>query len=128
MSGSAESFETRRPAMSDSPWFWVLLFSLAGLVALVVISPQYAKRQRRLEMQYQAREEMTRRQLTGEPRARDPGDEGEAPPPAPGDLIIPLWPLELALVVVGGLAGRMLWQSRVSSRVESDAVDRGAPP
>jgi hypothetical protein len=127
MSEPSDALRPKRPAVTDSPWFWVLLFSLAGLAALLLISSQYAKRQRRLEMQYQARQEMTRRQVTGEPKARASGEEGDAAPPAPGELIIPLWPVAVALVVVAAVAARMLVRSRATAAAAID-TQRGAPP
>jgi hypothetical protein len=97
---------------SDSPWFWALLFSTGAFVALALIAPQYAQRQRRLEMQFQARREVTRRQMAGERVARAPGSEGEAPPPALGELIIPLWPLALAAASFTAVSAAMFWRDR----------------
>jgi hypothetical protein len=74
--------------------------------------PRYAARQRRLEMQYRAREEIVRRQAAGESAAREPGREGDAPPPAAGELIIPLWPLAVPLVTLMAVAAALLWRSQ----------------
>jgi hypothetical protein len=93
--------------ITDSPWFWAMLFCAVGVVLLLVISPRYAPRQRRLEMQYRAREEMLRRGAEGETAPRPAGQEGAAPPPAPGELIIPLWPL-VAVFTLGMLASAAL--------------------
>ncbi|HEX4132885.1 MAG TPA: hypothetical protein VHZ24_22820 [Pirellulales bacterium] len=43
-----------RPA--DSPWFWVLIFGAAALVALAAIAPKHQQRQARLERMAQQRE------------------------------------------------------------------------
>src|SRR5947209_3780978 len=91
MSESPHKSRAAQPAITDSPWFWVAIFSAAGVMFLVAFSPKYAARQRRLEMQYYARQEITRRQVEGSGPAHGPGQE--AAPPAPGELIIPLWPL-----------------------------------
>ena len=116
-------------AVADSPWFWVMIFCAAGVVFLLVISPQYGKRQRRLEMQYYARQEIERRQVEGTPAVRPQGAEGSAPPPAAGELIIPLWPI--GRVVRGRVryfSPRCLWRGRrhVSSH-PANAADRGPP-
>jgi hypothetical protein len=117
---------TARP-ITDSPWFWALVFSAAGLVCVLVIMPQYEKRQRRLEMQYMAREEILRRQAEGEPAAREAGQEGEAAPPAVGELIIPIWPLASLCVAGMGLASYMLWKSRfAAARYEEPSQSGGA--
>lgn len=90
MSELSHSANSKPPAITDSPWFWVMLFSTASLVALALIAPKYSMRQRQLEMQYQAREETLRRNVESD----HPADDAPTiAPPAPGDLIIPLGPL-----------------------------------
>ncbi len=126
MPGSSQ-LSVARP-ITDSPWFWLLVFSAAGLVCVLVIMPQYAKRQRRLEMQYMAREEILRRQAEGEPAAREAGEEGEAVPPAVGELIIPIWPLASVCVAAMGLASYMLWKSRSAVRQAEEPSHPGGVP
>lgn len=41
--------------LSDSPWFWLLLFSATAIFALLVVSPKYVRRQGRLIRQFEAR-------------------------------------------------------------------------
>ncbi len=110
MSGSPRQSRQALSALTDSPWFWVLLFSAAGIVFLLAFSPKYAERQRRLEMQYYARQEIARRQVEGTDEARQPGQEGAAPPPAAGELIIPLWPLLLVFGAMFAFSAARLWQ------------------
>ncbi|MEX0713722.1 MAG: hypothetical protein WD278_15390 [Pirellulales bacterium] len=43
-------------SISDSPWFWLFVFGGMGLVALVTVSPKYARRQERLERMHQTRQ------------------------------------------------------------------------
>lgn len=101
-----------------------MVFCAAGLLFLLAIWPQYAARQRRLEMQYLARKEIVRRDVAGESPARAVGDEGEAPPPAPGELIIPLWPLLVPLAVLGALSATFVWRGR---RRAADLARRTQP-
>ena len=89
-----------------------MLFAGMGVVSLVVISPKYSKRQGRLELQYQARQEIARRQVEGTGARREPGQEGNAPPPAPGELLIPLWPLIVGSSSLFFLAVVMLYRDR----------------
>ena len=66
-----------RPAPTDSPWFWLMLFSAAGLIVLVIVWPKYSARQGRLELQFRATQEATRRKVEGTPVTREPGEEGD---------------------------------------------------
>jgi hypothetical protein len=84
---------------------------------LAAIGPRYAARQRRLEMQFRAREEILHRQATGDAAARPPGAEGEALPPAPGELIIPLWPVLALVAALGALSAGLLWRSRLRASI-----------
>lgn len=101
-----------RPGPADSPWFWVMVFSAAGLVVLVVAWPKYAQRQARLELQYHASQEVARRRVEGEAAARQPGREGDLPPPAPNELLVPLWPIGAILVLVLGVSAGMYLRPR----------------
>jgi hypothetical protein len=88
-----------KPPVTDSPWFWVLLFSVVGLLAVAAISGQYGKRQARLERQYQARERVAGGTV-GEPDQRDYA--------TPDSTLIPLWPLAVVLVGVAIASAMML--------------------
>jgi hypothetical protein len=101
-----------RAPITDSVWFWLALFSLGGIVAVLLIEQQYRPRQRRLEMQYRAQEEILRRQAAGEATARPVGEEGDAPPPTDRELIIPLWPLIAACLLVFASSVYMIWRER----------------
>ena len=112
--------------ITDSPWFWVAVFCAAGMMFLLVIGPQYAARQRRLEMQYLARQEIMRRQAEGENAARAVGQEGDAAPPAVGELIIPLWPLLLGVTALFSISAVILWRGRQRAN-RAGRAGRGEP-
>jgi hypothetical protein len=42
--------------MTDSPWFWVYLFTTAALIALALIGPKFAARQAQIEREFQGRQ------------------------------------------------------------------------
>ena len=42
--------------MTDSPWFWIYLFSTAGLALLIVFGPKLYSRQAQIEREFQARQ------------------------------------------------------------------------
>jgi len=43
-------------SVTESPWFWVMLFSLAGLAALATIGPKFEQREQVIETKFHARE------------------------------------------------------------------------
>jgi hypothetical protein len=84
---------TEKPPVTDSPWLWVLLFAVVGLILLGVISGQYGKRQARLERQYQARERIADDEL-GDEAAADPARRAYS---SPEKTLVPIWPLAVLL-------------------------------
>ena len=89
--------------ITDSPWFWVLLFSVVGLMALAAISGQYGKRQARLERQYQARERVA------ENAVDDPAQREFS---TADNTLIRLMPLAAVLGAVAAVAAVMLFRER----------------
>lgn len=104
---------------TDSPWFWILAFSLMGLFALAVIGGKYSRRQANIERNYQARERVAER-VTAEaqavnnsvaaPRIND--SEAQREYASPGNRLIPVWPLAILLGLVSIAAAVMLYRSR----------------
>ncbi|HEY5312907.1 MAG TPA: hypothetical protein VIK18_10330 [Pirellulales bacterium] len=87
--------------LGDSPWFWLLLFAVVGLAALVVIGPKHVRRQQRLVRMQHARENVAagHRGTPPEPAADRPQDDVS---------VLPLVSLFGLLLVVGsaGLLAR----------------------
>jgi hypothetical protein len=46
----------RPPPVTDSPWFWLMLFGSVALVMLAAVEPKFARRQERLERMQQSRQ------------------------------------------------------------------------
>ena len=104
-----------RTAITDSPWFWVLAFSLMALVALVAVGGKYGRRQTQLELQYQARQRVAERivaenNLADEARNDTQTDRRQFS--SPGQNLIPLWPLAILLVLVSVFSIVMLSRGR----------------
>jgi hypothetical protein len=102
--------------LTDSAWFWVLLFSLVGLLALVAMSPKYGRRQANIERQYQARERVAEK-ITAEnnPDASARIDDLDARRPyvaTTSEKLIPIWPLAVLLALVSLVAAVMLVRSQ----------------
>jgi hypothetical protein len=107
--------DTRAAPLTDSPWFWVLAFSLMAMLALVAIGTKYARRQTRLELQYQARERIAeRRAAANNPVTAERIDDrsGGREFASPGDNLIPLWPLAILLFLIAAFSAAMLSRGR----------------
>jgi hypothetical protein len=101
--------------LTDSPWFWVLAFSLMALLALGAIGGKYGRRQTRLELQYQARERVAERRAAENNPAAAERINDQATRRAfasPGDNLIPLWPLAAILVLISIFSAVMLGRAR----------------
>ena len=99
--------------ITDSLWFWLLLFSSIAVVALLVIGGKYVKRQAGIERKYQARERLAQQATSGAPLASSTAEGGGYS--QPGRNLIPLWPLAIVLAVVALVSGVMLTRSRAQS-------------
>lgn len=100
---------------TDSPWFWMLVFSTTAAVGMAAIAPKFAVRQARLESRWAGREqaatERARRAAGLAPTdladdARDPDDEPRR--------VVPLWPLAIAAGIAAVVSAAMLrreWSS-----------------
>ena len=106
-------------SITDSPWFWVLIFSVMGLLALAVIGGKYGRRQANIERQYQARERVAEK-LAAEnnPAAADRIENSDARRAyaTPGDQLVPIWPLAILLGLVVVVAAAMLYRGRRGRR------------
>ena len=56
---------SRKKSITESPWYWVYLFSTAVLIAIVLLGPKIIERQTIDERNYQARQR-TYQQASGE--------------------------------------------------------------
>jgi hypothetical protein len=105
------------PPLTDSGWFWALMFSLMALVAIAVIGPKWDWRQRQLEGRYLGREQAAaERQRRAE--GLDPVDLAETATDreavAPGR-IVPAWTLVTVAVAAAAGSAAMLWRERRGS-------------
>lgn len=104
--------------LTDSPWFWLLLFSTFALAALVTIGPKYSLRQGGIETRFQNRE--TAGAWQGEEIESSAAIESTRLPQAPGErnLRVSLRPLfvGIGVLVAVGLIGVSLLQLRRGAR------------
>ena len=123
----AENHDSRSDRVTDSPWFWALVFSLMSLVALVAIAPKFDVRQRQVEGRFLGREQSARereRRTAG----LEPVDLAEAARP-PEEVarprIVPLWTLATAAAAGTAVSGWLLYRERSRRLPErTDVVSR----
>jgi hypothetical protein len=95
-----------RAPITDSPWFWLCLFSGAALLAIAAIGPKYARRQERIERKFQMREHVVERRAAGD---TNPEDDVFTPPER---IAATLWPIAALLAVVFVGSATMLVRHR----------------
>jgi hypothetical protein len=104
--------------VTDSPWFWALLFSLMALVGLGLISPKFDIRQRQIEGRFlgrqQAAEERARR-AAGLPPV-DLAEQAQERDAVAPKRIVPLWTLATLAAVAAGGSALMLRREILAAR------------
>jgi hypothetical protein len=113
--------------ITDSPWFWVMMFSLMALGALVAIGGKYGRRQAAIERQYQSRTRVAEQQAGATNSPANTRLEGPIPSrdfASPSDTLIPLWPLAVVLILIVVFALIMLVRGR--GRTGSLVVERAS--
>jgi hypothetical protein len=100
------------PSITDSPWFWLMLFSLAGLAALFTVGPKFEKREAGIEEKFHARERALGREAFD--KLPDDATPPQTTPPqttAPQTEPMPAWkpiftltPIALVLLAVAGVS------------------------
>ena len=103
--------DTTRPPLTDSPWFWLIVFSFSALGGLLAIAPKYAIRQAGVEQKNAAREAVARRDRTAEPALEAPTETINFPGQR-APLRVPLWTLGVTIVVLLAAIGLSAWQLR----------------
>jgi hypothetical protein len=97
--------------IAESPWFYALIFSMMGLIAIGAIGRKYDTRQATIERQYQARERVAER-LTAENNsgstARLEGRPADQAYRTPGGELVQIWPLAVLLGLVAVVSAIML--------------------
>jgi hypothetical protein len=77
-------------SVTETPWFWVMLFSLAALAAIATIGPKFERREQIIETKFHARER---------------GLQREAAEPAEAGAEGPQWNTMFTLGPIAGVVG-----------------------
>ena len=94
-----------RTTLADSPWLWLLLFSVMALIALQVMAQKYGQRQAQIEQQYQGRQWA---HLQPASQGRDKQDVISFS--SSDQVMIGLRPLRILAIALIALSGAMLFR------------------
>lgn len=114
-----------RPQFTESPWFWVLAFTLVALLALLVIGSKYGRRQSAMERKYQARQRIEEQRALGDNSANAARNDDFAdrrPFASQDDTLVPLWPLAMMMLAIALFALMMLFRGRGRPGSHSDEM------
>jgi hypothetical protein len=103
-----------RGPLTDSGWFWGLVFSLAAIFAIGLIAPRFAIRQRQVEGRFLGRQTMAdeRSRRAAGLAARDLAEQARDRDEVQQGRIVPLWTLAGGAAVAAVGCGMMLWRER----------------
>lgn len=106
-SSEHEGDTQRRSSITESPWYWVYLFSTAVLIAIVLLGPKIIERQTLDERNYQARQR-TYQQASGE--------QPDIPLSTNENQLITLQPLIITFAIVLAASWIILWYKHFYQR------------
>ena len=102
-----------KPPITESPWYWALLFAVVSLAALAALSGKYGRRQAIIERKYQARQHVA-------------GQDANASQPSTptystaDDPLIVVWPLAAFFGGMACVSLVMLARSRLAGRLRKN--------
>ncbi|MDA0255889.1 MAG: hypothetical protein O3C39_12175 [Planctomycetota bacterium] len=107
--------ESRAP-LTDSGWFWALLFSLMSLVGIALIGPKWDWRQRQLEGRFVGRQQaaIERQRRAAGLEAVDLAETAAEREAVVPERIVPAWTLPTLAAVAAAGSAVMLWRERRS--------------
>ncbi|MCC7086813.1 MAG: hypothetical protein IT427_17585 [Pirellulales bacterium] len=95
----SESSPRHPSSVTDSPWYWVLIFALAALAGIFTIGPKFERRQEIIETKFHGRERAQGRE------SLEPASVAKtAPDQRPWTRIFTLGPLVLAIAAIALVA------------------------
>jgi len=100
--------------LTDSPWFWGLLFAAMSLVGMALIAPKFERRQGQIEGRFAGREQAhieRQRRAAGLPPIDLAAETKDAETARP-TRIVPLWTLVSLATAAAACSATMLWRER----------------
>ncbi len=112
--------------VTDSPWYWVLIFALAALAGIFTIAPKFERRQEIIETKFHGRERAQGRESLEQPAANHSQSEQR-----PWSRVFTLGPLILVIVAIAlvAFAGVVrLQKRRLQNLRQQNSAAQSAPP
>jgi hypothetical protein len=103
--------------LTDSGWFWALVFAVMALVGIAVISPKWDWRQRQLEGRFLGRQqaELERQRRAAGLDAVDLAETAADRHDVARERIVPAWTLVAVAAAAAAGSAVMLWRERRQS-------------
>jgi hypothetical protein len=103
-----------RPPLTDSGWFWALLFSLMALVGIALIAPKWDWRQRQLEGRFLGQQQaaIERQRRAAGLEAVDLAEAAAVREAVAPGRIVPAWTLVTLAALAAAASAAMLWRER----------------
>ena len=100
--------------LTDSGWFWALVFAVMALVGIAVISPKWDWRQRQLEGRFLGRQqaELERQRRAAGLDAVDLAETAADRHDVARERIVPAWTLVAVAAAAAAGSAVMLWRER----------------
>ncbi len=113
----SDSINRSSQSVTETPWFWLMLFSCAALAAIATIGPKFERREQVIETKFHARERGLHREPSG------PGDDVELAEAPQWNPIFTLGPIVavIGLVAIVSFVGVIRFQRRQMKGVFSDS-------
>ena len=102
--------------LTESAWFWVYLFSTAGLIGLVIMQGKFDTRQDLEEINFQARMHT----YTGGTDTSEAQQD-----PAESEQIVTLTPLYIVFGLIFAISWAMIWKQRILNRPRDSQTSTG---
>lgn len=106
--------DRHHPPLTDSPWFWAVLFSSMALVGLLAISGKFDVRQRQVEGRFLGRQQAAQerqRRAAGLPEI-DLAESARERSEVGGARIVPTWTLAALAATAAVMSAVMLARER----------------
>jgi|TARA_B100000519_G_scaffold185078_1_gene179949 hypothetical protein len=106
--------QPERKKLTESIWFWIYLFSTAGLISLVILQGKFDTRQDLEEINFRARMQTYEDSTATSLAVKTPSNEQ----------IVTLTPLYILFGLIFAVSWIVLWKQRILSKPSQSQTER----